>query len=153
MDLVEQAYAPAERTSAQVAQLGPLWQNFSAAAHTLLADHAALRETLDTFLDTAPGDAAQVQNNLKEVILAQGYQDLSGQIIRGVMNLIVELETALVSLVDLSRGGKTDVRLDESTPRATGNTQGHGPVVPQVNDTNTVGNQDDIDVLLSNLNI
>lgn len=152
MDLVEQAYAPAERTSGQLAQLMPLWQSFRAAtAPTASADHAALLQMMDTFLETAHGDAAQVQSNLKEVILAQGYQDLSGQIIRGVMNLIVELETALVSLVELSRGGSA--RLDASAAPASGNAQGYGPVVPQVNDTNTVSNQDDIDSLLSDLNI
>jgi chemotaxis protein CheZ len=152
MDLVEQAYAPAERTSGQLAQLMPLWQSFRAAtAPTAAADHAALLQMMDTFLETAHGDAAQVQSNLKEVILAQGYQDLSGQIIRGVMNLIVELEAALVSLVELSRGGST--RPDASAPPASGNAQGYGPVVPQVNDANTVSSQDDIDSLLSDLNI
>ena len=45
----------------------------------------------------------KVRGNLAEVLLAQGYQDLSGQIIRGVMKLVRELETALVDLVRLSR--------------------------------------------------
>jgi chemotaxis protein CheZ len=153
MDLVERAYVPAERTSRQVAQLTTLWQDFRAdTACRALNNYQALRDTLDAFLENAPDDAAQVQNNLKEVILAQGYQDLSGQIIRSVMKLIVELESALVSLVQLSRGcadGCTEAR----TAPAAGNVQGYGPVVPQVNDSNTVSDQNDIDALLSNLNI
>jgi len=36
---------------------------------------------------------------LTDVLLAQGYQDLSGQIIRNVMQLVDELELALVDLV------------------------------------------------------
>ena len=48
-------------------------------------------------------DMDKVRGNLSEVLLAQGYQDLSGQIIRGVMKLVAELEIALVDLVRLSR--------------------------------------------------
>ena len=36
------------------------------------------------------------------MLMAQGYQDISGQIIRGVMKLVDELESALGSLVRLS---------------------------------------------------
>ena len=105
------------------------------------------------FLETARADAEQVQNNLREVLLAQGYQDLSGQIIRGVMKLIVELETALVSLVRLSRGQAADCPDVPGGQPAASNTRGYGPVVPSVNDANVVNGQDDIDDLLSNLNI
>ena len=37
----------------------------------------------------------KVRENLSEVLLAQGYQDLTGQIIRGVMKLVGELEIVL----------------------------------------------------------
>lgn len=152
MDLVEQAYVPAERTSRQVAELSPLWRNFRAdAASDGMRDHEDLQQRLDAFLEHAARDADQVRSNLKEVILAQGYQDLSGQIIRGVMKLIVELETALVALVQLSRGQAAGDATRAEAARTSA--QGYGPVVPQVNDTQVVGGQDDIDALLSNLNI
>ena len=150
MDLVEQAYVPAERTSRQVAQLSDLWRDFRAdSVHPVMDGHEDLRRLMDAFLEHARNDADKMQNCLKEVILAQGYQDLSGQIIRGVMKLIVELEAALVSLVQLSRGeapGRTESRNTQAA-------QGYGPVVPRVNDTNVVSGQDDIDALLSNLNV
>ena len=55
----------------------------------------------------------KVRSNLTEVLMAQGYQDLSGQIIRGVMKLVAELETALVDLVRLSRTGPHALALDK----------------------------------------
>jgi chemotaxis protein CheZ len=153
MDLVEQAYAPAERTSRQVTQLSTLWREFRADTASLAMNgHEDLRRLMDAFLEHARSDADYVQGKLKEMILAQGYQDLSGQIIRGVMQLIVELETALGSLMQLSRGqarGGSAARIET----AGGGAQGYGPVVPRVNDTNVVNGQDDIDALLSNLNI
>jgi len=44
-----------------------------------------------------------VRARLTDVLLAQGYQDLSGQIIRNVMQLVDELELALVDLVRIDR--------------------------------------------------
>lgn len=154
MDLVEQAHAPAERTSRSVAQLTPMWQDFRAAGdRSVLQEHPGLMQSMDTFLEHARTDAEHVQHNLKEVMLAQGYQDLSGQIIRGVMKLIIELEGALVSLVRLSRCQSAHSPEVPGHPPASGNTQGHGPVVPQVSDVGVVNGQDDIDALLSHLNI
>lgn len=152
MDLVEQAHAPAERASRHVAQLVPLWQKFRAAgADTSTPEYPGLLQTLDAFLEHAPADAECVQKNLKEMILAQGYQDLSGQILRGVMKLIIELEHALVSLVRLTQGSGRD-ESQASAPRDT-RSHGYGPVVPEVNDTGVVNAQDDVDDLLSTLNI
>lgn len=152
MDLVEQAHAPAERASRHLAQLVPLWQKFRAAGAELSAPEAPdLVQALDAFLEHASADAEYVQKNLKEMILAQGYQDLSGQILRGVMKLIVELEQALVSLVRMTQGAGREESQMSAPPGA--HSHGHGPVVPQVNDTGVVSAQDDVDDLLSTLNI
>ncbi|MCC6207483.1 MAG: protein phosphatase CheZ [Gammaproteobacteria bacterium] len=151
MDLVETACAPAERISRQLAELTILWQG-AHAAEVPAASQAAVSQALAAFWTPAHADAEQVRKNLQEVILAQGYQDLSGQIIRSVMTLIGELESALVALIHLARGSATDS--PESAQSHIGDmTQGYGPVVPRVNDTNVVNGQDDIDALLSNLNI
>jgi len=88
-----------------------------------------------------------VRNNLNEVVMAQGYQDLSGQIIRGVMKLVSELEVALVELVRLSKsgGGKPRAVAEEEVQR------GYGPVVPGVSHGPAVSDQEDVDALLSGL--
>lgn len=155
MDLVEQAYVPAKRTSRQVAHLSALWAGIRAdsTCHAMNG-HEGLRRLMDDFLEHASSDVDQVQENLKEVILAQGFQDLSGQIIRSVTKLIVELEAALVSLVQLTRGNAPGDAGARNAPAAVGSANhGFGPVVPRVNDANVVNGQDDIDALLSNLNI
>ena len=89
-----------------------------------------------------------VRSNLAEVLLTQGYQDLSGQIIRGVMKLVGELETALVELVRLSKSG---VRNELAQGAADSKTRGFGPAVPGVDHGPAVSDQDDVDALLSGL--
>ena len=104
-------------------------------------------QRMDVFLEAASTDMGKVRGNLSEVLLTQGYQDLSGQIIRGVMKLVGELETALVELVRLSKGGpKADANADAPSVA-----RGFGPVVPGVDHGPAVGDQDDVDALLSGL--
>jgi chemotaxis protein CheZ len=81
--------------------------------------------------------------------MAQGYQDLSGQIIRGVIKLVDEVETTLGELVCLAtdHSGKTG---DTDKFRQS---RGYGPAVPGVDHGNVVNGQQDIDALLSGLGI
>src|SRR6185295_9961323 len=101
---------------------------------------------MDAFLEAASGDMDTVRGNLAEVLMAQGYQDLSGQIIRGVMKLVGELESALVELVRLSRTNATP-----RTPVVDLNRTGFGPVIPGIDRGPAVSGQQDVDALLSGL--
>jgi chemotaxis protein CheZ len=87
-----------------------------------------------------------VRGKLTDVLLAQGYQDLSGQIIRGVMKLVDELELALNTLVRIGNLQALPARKEPGT-----SPQGHGPVVPGVAHGHTVSGQQDVDAMLSGL--
>jgi chemotaxis protein CheZ len=103
---------------------------------------------MDAFLAAARKDSETVRANLGEVLLAQGYQDLSGQIIRGVMVLVAEVERCLADLTRLAREepGATLHLPDENLARRT------GPAVPGVDRPGTViDNQQAVDDLLSDL--
>lgn len=145
MDLVEQSGPLAERTSQHASELMVLWKRFRLRE----IDVAGFREMIvqmDAFLEAASIDMDKVRGNLAEVVLAQGYQDLSGQIIRGVMKLVGELEGALVELVRLSKNGNDRVRANIEETR-----RGYGPVVPGVAHGPAVSDQEDVDALLSGL--
>jgi chemotaxis protein CheZ len=147
MDLVEQSGPLAERTSQQADDIVVLWKRFRSRD----IDVAGFRDMLvrmDAFLESARTDMDKVRGNLAEVVLAQGYQDLSGQIIRGVMKLVGELEIALTELVRLSKN-------DIGRPRGVGITdetrRGYGPMVPGISHGPAVSDQEDVDALLSGL--
>lgn len=87
-----------------------------------------------------------MQNGLTDVLLAQGFQDITGQIIRRVIDLVQDLEISMVELVRISGGKATkDAVIKESKLP--------GPVVPGVDDTagDVAGSQDEVDDLLSSL--
>ena len=62
---------------------------------------------MHAFVERARSDADLVRGFLSQMLLAQGYQDLTGQIIRSVIALVGELETVLGELVALANGEDT----------------------------------------------
>ena len=136
MDLIEEACPPAERIVQLAGRLGPLWKSARDSGGTLEVE--GLSELMDAFVEGARRDAEYVQHNLKQVLITQEYQDLSGQIIRSVMVLIAELEDALRVLAALTRSVS-----DAGVSRVP---------EPAMVDT-TVSGQGEIDSLLSSFNL
>ncbi len=111
-----------------------------------------LSKTLKDFLLSANKDSKSLMHNLNEVLLAQSYQDITGQIIYKVINLVEDVEKSLVNLIKLSSEhlgveadpGKSSKKQDKSSL--------DGPVVPGVADEKeTLSGQDEVDDLLSSL--
>jgi chemotaxis protein CheZ len=144
MDLVEQSGPLAERTAKQAESIVESWRRFRR-REIQVDEFQKLVVQMDSFLDAARSDMETVRGNLAEVVLAQGYQDLSGQIIRGVMKLVSELEVALVDLVRLSKSGAAPARAEESVRT------GFGPAIPGINNGPAVSGQQDVDSLLAGL--
>jgi chemotaxis protein CheZ len=146
LDLVEQSGPLAERTARSVQGLVEAWQQFRDRRIAVEDFHRMVRE-MDAHLQATGTDMGKVRENLSEVLLAQGYQDLTGQIIRGVMKLVGELEIALVDLVRLSRAGTRSRPVSDETRR------GFGPPIPGINSGPSVSDQQDVDALLSGLGV
>ena len=102
-----------------------------------------LSQELNVFLQVARDHSGQLHGRLSEVLLAQGFQDLTGQVIRKVITLIHDVEDQLVQLVRISGS-----RLPEKK-RNNGGLE--GPVVPGVDQGDVMTGQDDVDDLLSSL--
>jgi chemotaxis protein CheZ len=146
LDLVEQSGPLAERTARSARGLVEAWQQFRDRKIAVEDFHRMVRE-MDAHLQATGVDMSKVRENLSEVLLAQGYQDLTGQIIRGVMKLVSELEIALVDLVRLSRSGTRSRPVSDETRR------GFGPPIPGINSGPSVSGQQDVDALLSGLGV
>jgi chemotaxis protein CheZ len=147
LDLVERSGPAAERTAREAGELDGLWQQFRS-RQISPENFRSMLERMDEFLRNARADSDIVRANLAEVLLAQGYQDLSGQIIRGVMTLVAEVEKTLAELTRLARGEVASV-LTVDTGRDTRQT---GPAVPGVDSgAAVVSDQEDVDALLSRL--
>jgi chemotaxis protein CheZ len=152
LDLVEQSGPLAERTSEAATSLIDMitayntqstgLQGFEGAARSIDA-YVPISRAIEAFLPAARADSELIRRNLSEVLLAQGYQDLTGQIIRSVMKLVEELERALTDLSRLSGDVGEHISMGENN--------GHGPAVPGVTKGEIASGQTDVDALLSGL--
>ena len=109
------------------------------------SDFVELSNSLVSFLDKAKEDSSTLHSNLSDVLMAQDFQDLTGQIIRKVIDLVRDVEEKLVMLIRIT-GGKMDKKMKGSDP-----TELAGPAVPGVDEGNQVTSQDGVDDLLSSL--
>lgn len=104
---------------------------------------------LKIFLEKMQGDADRTYSMANDVLMAQNFQDLTGQIIKRVIALIEEMESKLVNLLRISgqkhAGSLTQV--DEHKIK-------DGDIGPHVlgrKSKEAVSGQDEVDDLLSSL--
>ncbi len=101
-----------------------------------------LSDDIAEFMSIAADNSEQIHQRLNEVMMAQSFQDLSGQIIHRVVDVIGKVEDSLVELIQLA-----SIPQEEVVEKR----QAHGPVVPGLKDGEVVRSQDEVDDLLSSL--
>ena len=114
-----------------------------------------LYKRLDVFFEQLDVGINQLGENLQNIILEQGFQDLTGQVLKRVIGLISEVESNLVSLVRIA-GQVEDVVGVEVDKEVNGNDKspdiaGEGPQHKASQREDVVSGQDDVDDLLSSL--
>src|SRR6186713_1224738 len=153
LDLVDQSSPLIDRMALEAAQLLEEWGLHGSRQ---LAVNSMWPERANESLERAVRDAEHVRRYLSQMLLAQGYQDLSGQIIHAVIRLVMELETVLGQLLALAHGEDTRrmpvLKLDSTQPMPIdGASRGSGPHVPGVGTSQIVSDQDDIDALIASM--
>ena len=140
---VEDSMPVSEELAQVSSKLAAEWDRFRDRKMEV-ADFRALSDEIGGFLTLASGHSKVLNDNLSEVLLAQGYQDITGQIIRRVITLIQDVEEKLVRLVAISGTERLkEVQKEEQKME--------GPAVPNIEQGDMVNNQDDVDDLLSSL--
>ena len=148
MDLIEQCGPLAERTSRGALNLACLLRDAKTDASAPHGD--ALLDRVSDFLTAAADDCGKVRANLAEVMIAQTYQDLTGQIIRGVMVLVAEVERVMSELMRMTGAAGRARPADAVAQKSSGH--GFGPTIPGQGAA-AVEDQSDIDDLMAGLGI
>jgi chemotaxis protein CheZ len=150
LDLVERSGPLVEQQAREASELLESWSVYG---NRECAGNSLWPERTLNFLERSLTDADRVRALLSEMLMAQGYQDITGQIIRSVISLVGEIEAVLGQLVALSNG--EDTRRMPALRLPAGDAadweQGLGPQVPGISDASAVAGQDDIDALLASV--
>jgi chemotaxis protein CheZ len=151
LSAVEGTLPIAEQLQSQANDLHEKWERFRNKDMNV-EEFRGMSQEIDDFLDVTTTHASQIHSNLSEVMMAQGFQDLTGQIIRRVIKLVTEVEDNLVELIRLSGDAEAGARSSGDADKAEDIMQGVGPQVPGVSDdSSSVSGQDEVDDLLSSL--
>ena len=124
--VMEKSEEAAHRTLSLVEDLTPVADALAAETHPGIADHGA-----------------RLRAGLTEILMAQEYQDLTGQVIRRTIEIVDRLESKLVALIASELPGMQT--------RQAAASDGQGPVMR--GESNAVNRQDDVDALLAELGI
>ncbi|MDX1552977.1 MAG: protein phosphatase CheZ [Marinobacter sp.] len=152
MDLVEEAMPRASAIRDEAAELRDEWQRLRR-REMAPAEFRELYARIDTFFASLNSDASAMYENLSEILLAQDFQDLTGQVIQKVTTLVKEVEEHLLSLVVMAshvdQMTGTVHELEEKEKESA--EQGVGPQIKAEEREDVVSGQDDVDDLLSSL--
>ncbi|HAO24181.1 MULTISPECIES: protein phosphatase CheZ [unclassified Methylophaga] len=127
------------------AKLNESWQRFRNREMSATEFRDLSRE-IEAYLPVVNTHAGEIHNNLSEMTLAQGFQDLTGQVLRQVIGLVEEVENNLVKLVKVA--GQTQ---QSGETKVVDPLKAEGPQINAKNKPNVVNSQDDVDDLLSSL--
>ena len=145
LSAVELLVPVSEELNEQANKLAVNWERFLG-RDMPFAEFKDMSVEITHYFKQSINSLASIQSGLNEILMAQGFQDITGQIIRRVIDLVQEVETSMVDLIKISGGKHFDgnAQIQPELP---------GPVVPGVDDKgdDVATNQDEVDDLLSSL--
>jgi len=157
MDLVEESTPVLHALSDEARDLRADWQRFLR-REVAAPEFRELMHRIDRFLERSEEDSRKVSGHLNDILLAQDYQDLTGQVIKRVTALVTEVESNLLKLVlmasqvDRFAGIEHDhQQLRAEKDQEKHPTRGEGPQIHADKREDVVSGQDDVDDLLSSL--
>lgn len=169
--VIELTQKAAEKTMDVVDEAAPIAMNLGQEANSLRTEWARLKrremgpdefrqlyERMDVFFGQMVTGTEQISKNLQDIVLEQGFQDLTGQVLKRVIGLINDVEKDLVSLVRIAGqveditglANDSDVAAHDMEIMHKRKTEAEGPQINKER-ADVVSGQDDVDDLLSSL--
>ncbi|MGL6316260.1 protein phosphatase CheZ [Vibrio sp. WXL103] len=146
MDAVERCLPMADSLNQHLTEVRPQWNRLMH-GRIQLADFKSLCYDIDALLTRVEGDSTEVRGQLTEILMAQDFQDLTGQTIHRVINLVNEVEGRLVDILTVFSA--SEVKPVENKQRTT--LAAEGPIIDPEQRMDAVSSQDEVDDLLSSL--
>lgn len=148
MDAVEAIFPVVDTIAEQVEAVNPLWSKLM--NNDLdLKEFKSLCLDIDTLLKNTGKETQHIHSLMTDVLMAQDFQDLTGQVIRKVIDLVREVEDSLINMLT-AFGITADAAQEQASPKV-GDNLVEGPIVNTESRDDVVEDQDDVDDLLSSL--
>ncbi|MDH5354185.1 MAG: protein phosphatase CheZ [Gammaproteobacteria bacterium] len=108
-------------------------------------DFINLNDEIDQFFNSVDDDSREINRKMNDIMLAQDYQDITGQMIKQVVTMVQEVEEKLVRLVTISGAwcSVSDAKIDGEVAE--------GPQLPTADKDKVATSQGDVDDILASL--
>jgi len=158
MDAVEASLPLAQQLADDLSDIKPTWDRLMR-RDIQLGEFKSLCHDLDKFMQGSQATTDELQGHMTNVLMAQDYQDLTGQVIRRVIELVREVEDSLIHLLTVfgtaeepqskQKENIEEVLIAEMDPAELSGPE--GPIMNAESREDVVSNQDEVDDLLSSL--
>lgn len=146
MDAVEECLPLADALITNIQTVTPAWDKLMR-RDINLADFKSLCHDVQQLMKRSENDSNRLRDLLNQILMAQDFQDLTGQMIRRVIELVREVENNLVSMLTVF----VDQPVSESKMMQKSNIEAEGPILNAELREDVVTGQDEVDDLLSSL--
>ena len=110
------------------------------------AEFITLNDDINEFFISFGDGAQDINSKMTDIMLAQDYQDITGQMIKQVVAMVQEIEEKLVRLVTIS-----GAMVQEEVTEPSCGEIAEGPQLPTADKTKVATSQGDVDDLLASL--
>ncbi|KII75475.1 protein phosphatase CheZ [Vibrio renipiscarius] len=148
MDAVDRCMPIADSLHDGLLKVRPQWNELMN-GKIELTDFKALCHRIDELLGQVEGNSSELHSLLTDILMAQDFQDLTGQIIRRVIELVNEVEVRLGEI--LTAFGDDHWEPNVATHKRKASTDPEGPILNPHERADAVSSQDEVDDLLSSL--
>ncbi len=155
MDRVEAAAPIAQSLGGEAKKLKEEWDRLRR-REVSKEEFSELYTRIDGFLLQMTLGADELNNNLQAIILEQGFQDLTGQVLKKVIGLVTDVENELVNLMRIAGQVEkvTGINRENVAVKQVQSKNGceaEGPQIHAQLRDDVVNGQDDVDDLLLSL--
>ena len=148
MDAVDYCLPIADKLITDLELITPNWEGLMT-RNLELGDFKTLCHSIDDLFSHSKGSAVDLRNKLTEILMAQEFQDLTGQMINKVIDLVQEVESKLVVILTVC--SKENELIESTNKEKQKNIDPEGPIMNAESRSDVVNGQDDVDDLLSSL--
>ncbi|WP_133407600.1 protein phosphatase CheZ [Parashewanella tropica] len=146
MDAVEESLPLADALITNINNVQPAWDKLMR-RDIDLETFKKLCFDIQEMMQRSAHDSTRLRDLLNQILMAQDFQDITGQMIRRVIELVHEVESSLVSMLTLF-GEHTSTHPEEKNKNKI---EAEGPILNADIRDDVVSGQDEVDDLLSSL--
>ncbi|PKF62928.1 protein phosphatase [Psychromonas sp. psych-6C06] len=150
MDAVDNCLPIADKLITDLENVKPNWQSLMK-RDLALGDFKKLCHQIDGLISDSSLSAENLRSSLTDILMAQDFQDLTGQMIRRVIELVQEIELKLVGILKVCSSDEQAVDTTLENESVKKDIEAEGPIMNAEERDDVVNGQDDVDDLLSSL--